>query len=143
MKHPAIEELIDEREHVDTCAECAWTAMKLAAEEELVRAAFRLPRRAIWPLLGPAIAAAVLAGIVLWISWPTAPPRASQPAQDAAVQQVIEKVRALRPSDDELAIYRLAWAPTIKEAKARAAKEQRPIFLVVTTNYGSLYTGHC
>lgn len=64
--------------------------------------------------------------------------------QDAAVDAVLEKHRALRPKDEDLRIYRLDWAADLKAARERAARERRPVFLVVVTNsYGNLYTGHC
>ncbi len=66
-------------------------------------------------------------------------------AQDDAAR-VLEKFRAARPSDEALAIYRHDWAPTWEEAKERASKEKRPIFLVTNTNISgptNLYTGHC
>ncbi len=60
------------------------------------------------------------------------------------VQEVLEKYHSARPQARELTVYQLDWAPTFQEAKARAAREQRPIFLVVVTNsYGNIYTGHC
>jgi hypothetical protein len=56
----------------------------------------------------------------------------------------LEKYRSVRPQEQDLAIYGLDWAPTLKDAKVRAAKEQRPIFLIVITNsFGNVYTGHC
>lgn len=65
---------------------------------------------------------------------------------DPAAARVLEKVRAARPSDDALAVYRHDWAPTWEEARARALKEKRPIFLVVNTNISgptNFYSGHC
>lgn len=63
---------------------------------------------------------------------------------DGAVREVLEKFRAIRPHEEDLAVYGLDWAPTLKEAKARAAKEHRPVFLIIVTNsFGNIYTGHC
>lgn len=65
---------------------------------------------------------------------------------DPATARVLEKVRAARPSDDALAVYRHDWAPTWEEARARSRKEKRPILLVVNTNITgptNFYTGHC
>lgn len=60
------------------------------------------------------------------------------------VQNVLEKFRVVRPQPRDLTIYQLDWSPTLKDAKARAAKEQRPILLIVVTNsYGNMFTGHC
>ena len=62
---------------------------------------------------------------------------------EPSVQRVLDTYRSLRPTAEELAIYRLDWVPTLKDAKERAAKEQRPILLiVVTSSYGNVYTGH-
>ena len=59
-------------------------------------------------------------------------------------RDVIEKFQAIRPDEKDLAVYGLDWAPTLKEAKARATKEHRPIFLIVVTNsFGNIFTGHC
>ena len=60
------------------------------------------------------------------------------------MQDVLEKFKSIRPQEKELALYGLDWAPTLRDAKARAAKEHRPIFLIVVTNsFGNIYTGHC
>ena len=61
--------------------------------------------------------------------------------QDLA--QVEEKFKSARPAEKDLALYSLDWSPSLKEAKERAAREERPIFLVVVTNsYGDLFSGH-
>ena len=69
----------------------------------------------------------------------------SRPAsKDADVQKVLDKYRSFRPDDKDLAIFQLDWMPTLKDAKEKAAKEQRPLFLIVVTNsFGNMYTGHC
>jgi hypothetical protein len=65
-------------------------------------------------------------------------------APDGDVQKILNKYHLLRPADKDLAIFQLDWVPTLKEARERAAKEQRPILLLVVTNsYGNLFTGHC
>ena len=65
-------------------------------------------------------------------------------AQDAEVARVLEQHKAARPAESELRIYRLSWMAGLKEARERAAKEDRPIFLMVCTNsYGNMFTGHC
>ena len=65
-------------------------------------------------------------------------------APDGNVQKILDKYRLLRPADKDLAIFQLDWVPTLKNARERAAKEQRPILLLVVTNsYGNLFTGHC
>jgi RNA polymerase sigma factor (sigma-70 family) len=69
-----------------------------------------------------------------------APPALSS----ADVPKILDKYRTFRPSDKDLAIYHLDWVPTLKAAKEKAAREQRPILLLVVNNpYGNLYTGHC
>jgi hypothetical protein len=63
---------------------------------------------------------------------------------DADVQRILDKYRLFRPADQDLAVFQLDWMPTLKDARERAAKEQRPILLLVVTNsYGNLLTGHC
>jgi hypothetical protein len=63
---------------------------------------------------------------------------------DGDVQKILDQYRLVRPKDKDLAIFQLDWVPTLKEARGRAAKEQRPILLLVVTNsYGNLFTGHC
>ena len=67
-------------------------------------------------------------------------------AQDADVRKILDRAKEARPTEAELAFYSLDWAPTLKEAKARAAKEGRPIFFVWVTNITGadrFYTGHC
>jgi hypothetical protein len=65
-------------------------------------------------------------------------------APDADVQIILEKYSLFRPADKDLAIFQLDWVPTLKEATQRAAKEHRPILLLVVTNsYGNVFTGHC
>ena len=65
-------------------------------------------------------------------------------ADQSDVKSVLDKFQSVRPQDADLALYQLDWMPTLKAAKERAAKEDRPIFLVVVTNsFGDLYSGHC
>ena len=65
-------------------------------------------------------------------------------APDGDVQKILDKYRLFHPADKDLTIFQLDWVPTLKEARERAAKEQRPILLLVVTNsYGNLFTGHC
>jgi hypothetical protein len=60
------------------------------------------------------------------------------------VKSTLEKFRSVRPQEADLALYRLDWVPTLKAAKEKAAKEGRPVFLIVVTNsFGDLYSGHC
>ena len=65
-------------------------------------------------------------------------------APDGDVQKILDQYRLVRPKDKDLAIFQLDWVPTLKDARERATKEQRPILLLVVTNsYGNLFTGHC
>ena len=60
------------------------------------------------------------------------------------VQSVLDKFHSIRPQAADLAIYQLDWVPTLKAAKEKAAREERPIFLVVVRNsFGDLCSGHC
>jgi hypothetical protein len=68
----------------------------------------------------------------------------AQGADQNDVKSALDKYQSVRPQAADLALYQLDWTPTLKAAKERAAKEERPIFLVVVTNsFGDLYTGHC
>jgi hypothetical protein len=74
--------------------------------------------------------------------WATGLPHAQAPDRD--VRTTLDKYRLLRPADKDLAIFQLDWVPTLKGATERAARERRPILLLVVTNsYGDLFTGHC
>src|SRR5262245_25436298 len=65
-------------------------------------------------------------------------------ADQGDVRSVLDKFRSVRPQAADLAIYQLDWMPTLKAAKEKAAKEERPIFLVVVRNsFGDLRSGHC
>jgi hypothetical protein len=65
-------------------------------------------------------------------------------ADQSDVQNVLDRFQSVRPHEADLALYQLDWMPTLKAAQERAAREERPIFLVVVTNsFGDLYTGHC
>jgi hypothetical protein len=65
-------------------------------------------------------------------------------ADQGDVKTVLEKFQSIRPKEAELALYQLDWTPTLEAARQKAAKEDRPIFLVVVTNsFGDLYSGHC
>ena len=65
-----------------------------------------------------------------------------QDAPDAG--KILDRFESLRPSVSDLAWYQLDWAPSLKDARAKAAADKRPICLLVCLNvYGNLYTGHC
>jgi hypothetical protein len=65
-------------------------------------------------------------------------------AQDEDAKQILARFDAVRPSADELAMYRLDWAASLDNALQRAAAESRPVFLVVIhAKYGDVTSGHC
>ena len=65
-------------------------------------------------------------------------------ADQSDVKSVLDKFKSVRPQQADLALYDLDWMPTLEAAREMAAKEERPIFLVVVTNsFGDLYSGHC
>ena len=65
-------------------------------------------------------------------------------AQTDEARQVLDRYRELKPTDDELAMYRLDWVTSLEAAKRRAAEESRPILVVaIQARYGDLFTGHC
>ena len=65
-------------------------------------------------------------------------------AEDASVQQVLSKYRALRPSEHDLAMYRLDWEESLPVAQERARRENRPVCLVIIhARYGDITSGHC
>ncbi|MDA1015918.1 MAG: hypothetical protein O3A00_15860 [Planctomycetota bacterium] len=65
-------------------------------------------------------------------------------AQDQRVSRVLAKFDRLRPSEKDLAMYRLDWADSLDNAWKRAAREGRPVFLVIIhAKYGDIQSGHC
>ena len=65
-------------------------------------------------------------------------------AQDSALKSVLDRYEDFRPGADDLAMYRIDWAPSIEEAQKRALREKRPVFLVIIhAQYGDLTSGHC
>ncbi len=64
----------------------------------------------------------------------------------APSDDILRAYAAARPADRDLGVFRLDWADCFENAKSRAAKEKRPIFLVCTTQLkdaGNLRDGHC
>ena len=80
---------------------------------------------------------------ILLLSVLAAAPTLADPP-NADVTPVLGKYHAALPAERDLSVYRLDWVETLDEAKRKAAREQRPILLIVVTNScGNLYTGHC
>jgi hypothetical protein len=68
----------------------------------------------------------------------------SSMAQDAAATQIQKDYEVARPLVRDLGWWQLDWTPNLKEARAKATKENRPICLLVCINvFGDLKTGHC
>ena len=64
----------------------------------------------------------------------------------AAPDEVLDRYKALRPADADLAIYRLDWCPDHARAQERAARENRPLLLISVNNIsggGNIRSGHC
>lgn len=83
--------------------------------------------------------------LLLGLLAPGAAGRAAAAAEERAAR-IRAACEAARPTDADLGIFRLDWAESLKDAKARAAHEQRPIFFVSTTQLkdaGDLRGGHC
>ena len=71
-------------------------------------------------------------------------PAGLAPAQDAEVKRIEARYNELRPKAGELGMYQLDWASSLDEALERAAKEDRPILLVIIhAQYGDIFSGHC
>lgn len=65
-------------------------------------------------------------------------------ANEVAIARLAAKYRAIRPNDEELAMYRLDWAESLSLAQERARLENRPVCLaVIHARYGDLTSGHC
>lgn len=64
--------------------------------------------------------------------------------KNTITERVLERYRELRPTDAELGMYRLDWAPSLEKALERAQQESRPVLLVVIhAKYGDITGGHC
>jgi hypothetical protein len=65
-------------------------------------------------------------------------------AQDEQTDRVLAKYDKIRPSERELAMYRLDWADSLSDAQKRATREGRPIVLIIIhAKYGDILSGHC
>ena len=61
------------------------------------------------------------------------------------VQKVLDQFAAAKPGKDKLGFFTLDWAMSLSEAKLRAAKEHRPILLILNTNISAgtnFFSGH-
>jgi hypothetical protein len=69
---------------------------------------------------------------------------ASIASANEQIDRVLAKYDRIRPSEKELAMYRLDWADSLDDAQKRAAREGRPIVLIVIhAQYGDIHSGHC
>jgi hypothetical protein len=57
--------------------------------------------------------------------------------------EILDKYQAVRPGAEDLAWFALDWAATLKDARERAAREQRPILFLHTNGRGNLFCGFC
>lgn len=65
-------------------------------------------------------------------------------AQNENVKRVITRYKTIRPRAKDLTMYQLDWADSLEEALQRAARENRPIFLIIIhAKYGDISSGHC
>lgn len=69
-----------------------------------------------------------------------------QIASDGDVQRILRAYQTALPAESDLGVFKLDWAASLADAKARAAKEGRPILFVSTVqtkDAGNLRNGHC
>jgi hypothetical protein len=65
-------------------------------------------------------------------------------AENPAAKRILAGYQALRPASRDLAMYRLDWAESLDVALKRAARENRPVCLVIIfAKYGDMASGHC
>ncbi|MDE0595436.1 MAG: hypothetical protein OSB65_09330 [Roseibacillus sp.] len=65
-------------------------------------------------------------------------------AQNTQAKDIFSRYEDFRPSERELTMYQLDWAESLEVALERAAKESRPIFLIIIhAHYGDIFSGHC
>ena len=64
--------------------------------------------------------------------------------QDEGAKQILAQFDDMRPTANELGMYRLDWAGSLGGALQRADEERRPVFLIVIhAKYGDVTSGHC
>ena len=65
-------------------------------------------------------------------------------AEDVGVKRILARYQAIRPAAKDLGMYRLDWADSLDVALKRAAKEKRPVCLIIIhAKYGDIASGHC
>ena len=65
-------------------------------------------------------------------------------AEDAGVKRILARYQAIRPAAKDLGMYRLDWADSLDIALKRAARENRPVCLIIIhAKYGDIASGHC
>ena len=65
-------------------------------------------------------------------------------AENAGVKRILARYQAIRPAAKDLRMYRLDWADSLDKALKRAAKENRPVCLIIIhAKYGDIASGHC
>ena len=65
-------------------------------------------------------------------------------AEDPSVKRILAGYKALRPAAKDLAMYRLDWEDSLEIALKRAARESRPVCLIIIhARYGDITSGHC
>ncbi len=66
-------------------------------------------------------------------------------AQPPEVVQIQKRYEAAKPDEKSLGFYSLDWAMNLKDARARALKENRPVLLILNTNITAgtnFFSGH-
>lgn len=73
-------------------------------------------------------------------------PLKEYPADQQGVGQILAEYDKSLPTQRALSFYSLDWAEDLAVARRRAAKEKRPIFFIMVTNYSGpadFFSGHC
>ncbi|MEI6232770.1 MAG: hypothetical protein WCT04_06950 [Planctomycetota bacterium] len=66
-------------------------------------------------------------------------------AEDDAARRISARFDAAKPDAKRLAFFSLDWCMNLKDAKERAAKEHRPILVILNTNITAgtnFFSGH-
>ena len=65
-------------------------------------------------------------------------------AQQPTVEEILARYATARPSAQQLGMYRLDWADSLKTALERSRAEKRPVMLIIIhAQYGDITSGHC